>query len=113
MLCSASMDPFVRRLIQRLTDARQTLSRNRHFHTFESSEGRLALKTARRLKALQKDILACLAEGRPAKVTRGLDGQGRCRVEIRLDRIRGTRVSMLDEPELELLAELPGMRDAL
>jgi len=113
MLSSASMDPFVRRLIQRLTDADQALSRNRHFHTFESAEGRSALKTARRLKALRQDILACFAEGRAAKVTRAFDDEGRCRVEIRLDRIRGSRVSMLLEPELELLAELPGVRGAL
>ena len=107
------MDPFVRRLIQRLTDPRGALSRNRHFHTFESAEGRVALKTARRLKALRQDILACLAEGRTAAVSREVDGEGRCRVEIRLDRIRGTRVSMLDEPEVELLAEMPGMSAAL
>ncbi|MHB8879152.1 MAG: hypothetical protein ACYC8T_36090, partial [Myxococcaceae bacterium] len=105
------MDPFVRRLIQRLNGDGHGLSRNRHFHTFESPEGRKALKTSRRLKALQHDILACRGEGREAKITRQVDREGRCRIELRLERVRGSRVSLLDEPELELLSELPGMRE--
>ena len=41
------MDPFVRRLVERLQDPEQPLSRNRHFHTFDSPEGRTALRVFR------------------------------------------------------------------
>jgi hypothetical protein len=107
------MDPYVRRLIQRLHEPDSPLSRNRHFHTFDNPEGRSALKTSRRLKALQKDILACLAEGRTARFTRHADAEGNYRVELTLDRIRGRRMSMLEPAEFELLNELPGVREAL
>ena len=107
------MDSFVRRLIQRLHDPAQPLSRNRHFHTFDNPEGRYALKTARRLKALQRDILACHLEGRPARLVRQVDGDGLCRIELHFERIKGRRVSLLQDAEFELLASLPGVREAL
>src|SRR5207248_9559457 len=113
MLFSLSMDPYVRRLIQRLADPKSPLSRNRHFHTFDNPEGRYALKMSKRLKALQRDILACLAEGRAASCVKQIDAEGTCRIELRLDRIKGSRVSMLAASEFELLTEWPGVRDAL
>ena len=64
------MDPFVRRLVQRLHDPKRPLSRNRHFHTFATPEGQRALRTSRRLRSLQRDILACQASGRPATIRR-------------------------------------------
>ena len=48
------MDPFVQRLILRLHHPSQPLSRNRHFATFDTPEGRAALRISRRLKSLQK-----------------------------------------------------------
>ncbi len=107
------MDPFIRRLIQRLQDPAQPLSRNRHFHTFDNPDGRYALRIARRLKALQKDILACHQEGSPARCLRHFDEEGTCRIELRLERIKGSRISMLKHAEFELLTELPGVKDAL
>jgi hypothetical protein len=103
----------VRRLVQKLNDPSQPLSRNRHFHTFESPEGKVALKVSRRLLALGKDLLACRSEGRVAQITRQVDPEGHCRLELILDRVHGRRLSLLDEEELELLAELPGVREAL
>ena len=107
------MDPFVRRLIERLHDASAPLSRNRHFHTFQTPEGKRALKTSRRLRSLQRDILACRREGRAARVTPALDARGERRVELALDRIKGRRTAILEQEELELLSELPGVRDCL
>ena len=107
------MDPFVRRLIQRMHDPARPLSRNRHFHTFSTPEGRLALRTSRRLQNLQHDILACGEEGQPARFVRHPLGDGRHRIEILIERANGRRVSFVAEAEFELLLELPGVRAVL
>jgi hypothetical protein len=113
MLSFPSMDPFVRRLAQRLNDPAQPLSRNRHFHTLDTPEGKAALKLARRLRSLQRDLLACHREGRAAQL-RPLEGQpGEHRLELRLERIAGRRTSLLSQDELALLLELAGVREAL
>jgi hypothetical protein len=107
------MDPFVRRLIERLHDPARPLSRNRHFHTFDTPEGRSALKVSRRLKSLQRDIVACHKEGRRARFFRQAGPDGQSRIELLMERIQGRRVSHLQDAEFELLAQLPGVRDAL
>jgi hypothetical protein len=103
------MDPFVRRLVERMLEPSAPLSRNRHFHTFDTPEGRTALRMTRRLRSLRKDILACLAEGRPARFIRQSDAEGTHRIELRMERIRGRRVCVLPMAEFELLRELPGV----
>jgi hypothetical protein len=113
MLCWKLMDPFVQKLIRRLQDPSGPLSRNRHFHTFETPEGKLALKVARRLKSLQRDILACAREGKRARVVHHFSGKGFHRIELVLERLRGSRTSILAEGELELLRELPGVQEVL
>lgn len=106
------MDPFVRRLIQRLHDPSQPLSRNRHFHTFETPEGKRALRTSRRLKALQREILTCRAQGGAVQLHR-TDVEGELHLELRFHWLKGRSVSRLVDAELELLTELPGVREAL
>ena len=106
------MDAFVRRLIERLHDPSKPLSRNRHFHTFETPEGRAALKTSRRLKSLQHDILKCLKDGQPASFLRHQTADGAHRVELQFLKVLGRRTSTLTEPEFELLLALPGVREA-
>jgi hypothetical protein len=107
------MDPFVRRLVERLHDPARPLSRNRHFHTFDTPEGRYALKLSRRLKSLQRDIMACRKEGNRARFCRQLGADGETCIELQMERIQGRRVSHLQDAEFELLARLPGVRDAL
>ncbi len=107
------MDPFVRRLVERLHDPSKPLSRNRHFHTFDTPEGRAALKVVRRLRSLQKDILACHAEGLRARIFRRANGKGEHRIELLMERLSGRRVSLLQPDEFELLTAMPGVRDAL
>jgi hypothetical protein len=104
------MDPFVQRLIRRLHHPSQPLSRNRHFATFDTPEGRAALRISRRLKSLQKDILQCHGEGGEVRFARQ---EGDHRIELTLQRLRGRRVSMLAADEFELLRELPGVSAAL
>jgi hypothetical protein len=110
------MDPFVQRLIRRLHHPSQPLSRNRHFATFDTPEGRAALRISRRLKSLQKDILQCHGEGGEVRFARqeAVEGkEGEHRIELTLQRLRGRRVSMLAGAEFELLRELPGVSEAL
>ena len=103
------MDPFVRKLVLRLFDEGAPLSRNRHFHTFESPEGKQAMRISRRLKALQLDIAKCREAGGDSRVLATRDGEGVVKVEIRLQHLRSTRMTVLDEMEFELLRQLPGV----
>ena len=107
------MDPFVRQLVERLHDPSRPLSRNRHFHTFDNPLGRAALRVSRRLKALQKDVLACRDGGGRVTATRGAGPGGEVVVEVRLEKLRSRRTATLETAEFELLCELPGVGDAL
>jgi hypothetical protein len=107
------MDPFVRRLVQRLFDPASGLSRNKHFHTFDNAEGRAALKVSKRLKALAKDIAECRAEGGQPVVSRREDAKGAVTVGIELTRLKSKRTTRLGEAEFELLLQLPEVRAAL
>lgn len=73
----------------------------------------MALKVFRRLRSLQQDILACHQEGRRARISRQVSPNGDHRIELWMERVSGRRVSMLQPAEYELLARLPGVRDAL
>ncbi|MBK7863334.1 MAG: hypothetical protein IPJ65_32990 [Archangiaceae bacterium] len=99
------MDPFVRRLVQRMSDPARPLSRNKHFHTFESPEGRAALKIFKRLTALKRDMHDCQKFGGSCSVQKH-EADGKVRVEITLERIRSRRTVTLEPVELELLEGL-------
>ena len=99
------MDPFVRRLVQRMSDPKRPLSRNKHFHTFESPEGKAAMKIFRRLSALKRDMRECEKAGGACVVTNH-EADGKVRVEITLERIRSRRTVTLEPVELELLEGL-------
>jgi hypothetical protein len=107
------MDPFVRKLVLRLFDEGAPLSRNRHFHTFDSPEGKQAMRISRRLRALQLDIAKCRQAGGESRVVATRDGQGAVKIEIRLEHLRSKRLTTLDEMEFELLRQLPGVLEAL
>ncbi len=108
-----SMDPFVRRLVERLHDPGAPLSRNRHFHAFENPQGKAALRISKRLKALQADIARCHAEGSRPIARAKHDGEGKVRMELELKRLHARRVTQLDQAEFELLCALPGVADAV
>ncbi|HVP61731.1 MAG TPA: hypothetical protein VMT11_14305 [Myxococcaceae bacterium] len=106
------MDSFVRRLVERLLEPSLPLSRNRHFHTFETPEGRRALTLARRLRGLARDVRRCLDRGaRPEVLEDGSAGD--LRVELRFDDVAGRRTAFLTGEEYALLLRVPGMADAL
>ncbi len=107
------MDPFVRRLVERLHDPRSQLSRNRHFHAFENPQGRAALRISKRLKALQADIAKSKAEGGQPIARARRDAKGAVRMEIELKRLHARRVTQLDQAEFDLLCALPGVREAV
>ncbi|MGV3619971.1 MAG: hypothetical protein ACO1OB_04090 [Archangium sp.] len=99
------MDPFVKKLVLRLFDEGAPLSRNRHFHTFETDEGKRALRISKRLKALQADIAKCRKEGGESQVLTARDGD-EVKVQISLKALKSTRQTTLDEAEYELLRRL-------
>jgi hypothetical protein len=107
------MDPFVRKLVERLCDPAAGLSRNRHFHTFDNEEGRAALKITKRLKALASDIDGCRRAGGTIEVSRSGGHRGGARVEVQLTQVRSRRTTRLEPAEYDLLLALPGVREAL
>lgn len=107
------MDPFVRKLVLRLFDAGAPLSRNRHFHTFETPEGKQAMRISRRLRALALDIAKCRQAGGASRVVATKDGEGVVKIEIHLEHLRSTRLTTLEQTEFELLRQLPGVSEAL
>ncbi|MEW6430426.1 MAG: hypothetical protein AB1730_02860 [Myxococcota bacterium] len=107
------MDPFVRRLVERLFAPGHPLSRNRHFHTFENPEGRKALRIRRRLEGLAKDLSALREDGGVPSLTRTTDRDGVVTIALVLSGPGGTRTAYLDEDELELLLRVPGVPEAL
>jgi len=106
------MDPFVRRLVERLFDPGKPLSRNKHFHVFDNPEGRKALRVSARLETLQHDVRRCLAAHGPkgVRVHRTADG---FELELDLRHLGGRRVAKLDEAELEILRGFEGLHEAL
>jgi hypothetical protein len=106
------MDPFVRRLVERLLDPGQPLSRNRHFHTFATPEGRRALVVSRRLRALQKAVLECAARGGTLEVRRD-PATREVELELLQAGLRSRRVATLERQEYELLRRLPGVAERL
>ena len=106
------MDSFVRRLVERLLEPSLPMSRNRHFHTFETPEGKRALTLARRLRGLARDVRRCIERGtRPQVSQEGTDGD--LRVELRFDDLAGRRTAFLTGEEYALLLRVPGMAEAL
>ncbi|AKU91915.1 hypothetical protein [Vulgatibacter incomptus] len=99
------MHAFVYRLVERLTHEGPALSRNRHFHTFASPEGKQALRIARRLRSIARDIAAA---PKPPGLARD---RGRVRLEIPI--ASGVRTALLDDAEWQLLHRMPAVRAAL
>ncbi|HLV60954.1 MAG TPA: hypothetical protein VKY51_06075 [Fredinandcohnia sp.] len=91
------MQAFVYRLVERLTQEGPPLSRNRHFHTFETPEGKQALRIARRLRSVARDLDRAAG---PAIVEQG----ARVRLEIPLH--DGVRIAWLSQDEWSLLQRM-------
>jgi hypothetical protein len=95
---------FVERVVLRLRDD-SGFSRNRHFATFASPEGRRALRIHRHFRSIERD----LRDGFEASVGRDAE-----RVRITLVGKRGRRTSWLTPGEFRLLcAASPLAREAL
>lgn len=99
------MHSFVYRLVERLTDDGPRLSRNRHFHTFLTPEGRQALRIARHLRSVARDV----ARARMAPRCERIDDRVRLEIEL----AAGTRTAWLERDEFEILRRMPGMDGAL
>jgi hypothetical protein len=99
------MHDFVYRLVERLTNDGPPLSRNRHFHTFSSPEGRSALRIARRIRSVAKDIARAPAP--PSLSPR----EDELRLTIELP--DGVRTAFLKREEWEILRRMPIVKAAL
>ena len=106
------MDAFVRRLVERLLEPSAPLTRNRHFHTFETPEGRRALRLARRLRGLARDIRRC-TEGGGRPRLRQDQAARTIRVELRFKDLSGRRTASLSPEEYALLLRIPGIPEQL
>lgn len=107
------MDAFVRQLVLRLFDAGKPLSRNRHFHTFETPEGKRALKLFKRLRAVGADIKQCHRAGGNSHVRTTKDDSGNIVIEIELSHLRSTRLTRLDHDEFRLLCQVADVQQFL
>ncbi len=94
---------FVERVVLRLRE-RSGFSRNRHFATLSSPEGRRALRIHRHLRSLERD----LSDATEVAVEREPE-----RVRIVLRRRGARRVAFLTPGEFRLLCASPLARAAL
>lgn len=109
------MDPFVRRLIERLHEPGAPLSRNKHFHAFDNPLGKKALQVSKRLRALERDLATLAAAGHRAVATRVAGPGDEPAIELTLDftELKGSRRARLSEDELEILSAMPGAAGAI
>ncbi|HEY3448855.1 MAG TPA: hypothetical protein VGK67_21020 [Myxococcales bacterium] len=105
------MHDFVRKLVARIGESGRPLSRNKHFHTFETPLGRQALKVSRRLRSLSKDILVQTKEGGTLRVEHQSDQAGKLRIVLHFARVKARRTVYLSQGEWELLLQEPGVRE--
>ncbi len=107
------MHDFVRRLVVRLGERGRPLSRNKHFHTFDTPLGRQALKLSRRLRSLSGDILLQAKDGGTMQIEEQADPAGKLRIVLQFARLKAKRTVFLSQGEWELLLQEPGVREAL
>lgn len=99
------MQDLVYRLVERLASD-EPLSRNRHYHTFTHPEGKRALRIARHLRSVARDISAA---SEPPSLTRLPDDGVRIEVPLPL----GVRTTWLNATEWRILQQMSGVRHSL
>lgn len=103
------MRGFTKRLVELLVlDDRsekggQTLTRNRHFSTFETAEGRRALKISRHLRSVERDLIAQIEQGNAPRITCKRNGKEIVSVEVEYRAVKGRRTAYLTRDEFEIL----------
>ena len=97
------VEDFVERVVWRLREERG-FSRNRHFLTLSSPEGKRALRIHRQLRSIERD----LSRASSATVDRAAD-----RVRLTLRSKSGWRTSWLTQAEFRILCSNPIVRAAL
>jgi hypothetical protein len=106
------MRAYIQLLIEHLSDARRTLSRNRHFYTFANPQGRRALRISRHLQSLARDIVTASRSGGPIRVER-IEENGQVRVLLELEKLKARRTAVLSVDEFKLLLRHEDVREAL
>ncbi|HET6412625.1 MAG TPA: hypothetical protein VFG53_11225 [Anaeromyxobacter sp.] len=98
------MTSFLTRLLERLREDR-AFSRNRHYLTLSSPEGRRALRIHRHLRSLERDLSR---DGVNATVTREAE-----RIRLTLRGRRLERTAWLSRAEFQVLCGNPMVRRLL
>jgi len=96
------MQDYLKRLVVWINEGGQTLSRNRHFHTFATPLGRKALKLSRQLRSLGRDILTQTELGGTLRIEH-LGAPSSLRIAVHLERLKTRRTVYLSPAEWELL----------
>lgn len=99
----SAVEDFVERVVRRLREE-PGFSRNRHFLTFSSPEGKRALKIHRQLRSIERDLSRAFS----ATVDRAAD-----RVRLTLRSKSGLRTSWLTQAEFRILCTNPIVRSVL
>ena len=107
------MRDYVRRLVARISDRGNPMSRNRHFHTFATPLGHRALKVSRELRSLAQDIIAQADEGGRIEIEQVGGEVPGVKVLLDLTRLKARRTAYLTQSEWDLLLEEAGVREAL
>lgn len=97
------MRPLAFKLLRRLRDPESGLSRNRSHETFESPEGKAALRAHRLLRSLERD----LDQLEDAADLRLSSEGGRVRLTIEQPRLRLRRQALLEPLAFQLLMRSP------
>jgi hypothetical protein len=103
------MRAFTRRLVEMLIRSHraggdeQPLTRNRNFHTFETAEGRRALRVSRHLRSVERDLIQQLAQGKTPRVKCHRNGKDIVSVEVEYVAVKGRRTAYLTREEYEIL----------
>jgi hypothetical protein len=99
------MQDLLYRLVERMLRDGSVLSRNKNFDAFDDARLGGALRIVRQLRSLEADLLRFGLHGAVRR-----DCQGKYRLEIRMDEIRGRRLAYLNAREFDLLCINPTVR---
>lgn len=103
------MEELHYRIIERLRQNPQALSRNRNFHVFDDPSLLRARRIYRHLRSLERDLLT---PGGASDIRVEPDPLG-VKISFWLKTIRGRRTAFLTQRELDLLLDNPQIRALL
>ena len=99
------MQDLLYRLVERMLRDGSVFSRNKNFDAFDEPRLRGALRIVRQLRSLEADLLRFGLHGDVQRE------QGKYRLEIQMDELRGRRCAYLNTREFDLLCLNPTVKE--